>query len=599
MCLLMMKPSGVSYNHEFLLSAIESGIQTNRDGIGGAVRKSSSNILRMNKGHFNHSKEDFYRWLKEQDIQAEDEVLVHLRMGTNGSRTIFNQHPYILAEKSTPSLISRISELTLDDDDVQTGIFAHNGIFGWDDYETFDDKLSDTYNWGLTFFRTEKQIKALKDAPLALMAGNLTLKNSLNGERVCFMFPDREMIKFGNFIDDKGYLFSNTGYKNYTVDRGGSSTRGSEDNNPVVYPTNTRFRDLEDDDEFSNKKYERPMFCGINTGFNLPSHQSEFPFGDSAEEKDYMAWLERADSKNTRRTIVDEAKIVEEISTTPVEEIEVISKAQVATVRKLVNSSFGYELKLPKIEPKVIPLVPSGRSKYYTTKYANRNNKLKLGPHDKILKVTPKSDDIDFNSKYAIAADFSLPIKLTSENCKHFTLTNINDEKRGNLIFTPDTQFTIGMVTIDHVYLRGVILGEMNINDEDYSEYLIRTHDQIGNHFKIRPKHSMIAVYRDYMKLVETFGTEISLNKSKTLKNLTFSIETAMKASKAKTGFVDITKTYSFIKKHYNAIALVEFYYNFVKYTLDAKNAQKESAKESLFNEPYTLVDNHLARTMN
>jgi len=593
MCLLMMKPSGVAYNHKFLLSAIKSGIQSNRDGIGGAVRKGSSNILRMNKGHFNHSADDFYRWLKDQDIQTEDEVMVHLRMGTAGGRTIYNQHPYVLGEISTPSNLAAVSELTLDDDDVKTGVFAHNGIFSLRDYAEFDSKLSDTYNWGVTFFRTDKHIQALKDAPLALLASNLTLKNSLTYQKVCFMFPDREMLHFGKFINDRGYLFSNSGYITFTEDVGGSSTRGSEDSTPITYPTNTRFRDtFEDEDE---DKFELPKFCGINTGFNLLGHQGEFPFGDSADEKDYVAWLERADSKNTKRNIVD----AEEITMTPTEEIEVISKSQVATVRKIVNSSFGYELKLPKIEPKVIPLVPSGRSDYFTKKYKGREKQFKLGPLDKIIKITPKSDDIDFNIKYSIAADFSLPIKLTNENCKHFTLTNINDEKRGNIIFTPDTQFTIGMVTLDNVYLRGVVLGEMNINDEDYSEYLIRTHDQIGNHFKIRPKHSMINVYRDYMKLVETFGTEISLNKSRTLKKLVFSIETAMKAYKAKTGFVDITKTYSYIKKLYNAIALVEFYYNFVKYTLDAKDAQKEAAKESLFNEPYTLVDNHLARTMN
>ena len=37
MCLLMMKPSGVVYNHELSLRAIESGLVTNKDGIGGAV----------------------------------------------------------------------------------------------------------------------------------------------------------------------------------------------------------------------------------------------------------------------------------------------------------------------------------------------------------------------------------------------------------------------------------------------------------------------------------------------------------------------------------------------------------------------------------
>jgi hypothetical protein len=591
-----MKPSGVEYDHKFLLSAIESGIQSNRDGIGGAVRKSSSKILRMNKGHFNHSVTDFYRWLKDQDIQTEDEVMVHLRMGTEGARTIYNQHPYILGEKSTSSMVGALSQLTLDDDDVQTGVFAHNGIFSWNEYEKFDPKLSDTYNWGLTFFRTEEQIKVLKNAPLALLVTNLTLKKSFDGQKVCFMFPDREMFTRGNFINDKGYLFSNSGYKRYTEDFGGSSTRGSEDSTAIVYPTNTRFRDTFED--FENEEYNKPSFCGINRGFNLLDHQNEFPCGDSTDEKDYLAWLERADVKNSKSNIVDVEEIVEDVTVTPVEEIEIISKSQVTSVRKLVNSSFGYELKLPKVEPKVIPLLPSGRSEYFNKKYKDRDKKFKLGPLDKILKPVPKNNDVDFISKYAIAADFSLPINLTTDNCKHFTLTNINDEKRGNIIFTPDTQFTIGMVTLDNVYLRGVVLGEMGINDEDYSEYLIRTHDQIGNHFKIRPKHSMINVYRDYMRLVETFGTEISLNKSRTLKKLVFTAESAMKASKAKTG-ITADKNYTFIKQLYNGIALVEFYYNFVKYNLDAKDAQKQAAKESLFNEPYTLVDNHKSLMMN
>jgi predicted glutamine amidotransferase len=156
-----MKPSGVAYDHKFMLSAIESGIVTNRDGIGGAVRKSSSNILRMNKGYYNNSKEAFYKWLKNQDIQPEDEVLVHLRWGTNGSKTIYNQHPYILGEKSTLNNFGVVSELTVDDDDVQTGVFAHNGIFSGNEYEAFDMNLSDTYNWGLSYFRTDKQIQAL------------------------------------------------------------------------------------------------------------------------------------------------------------------------------------------------------------------------------------------------------------------------------------------------------------------------------------------------------------------------------------------------------------------------------------------------------
>jgi len=579
MCLLMMKPSGVAYDHKFMLSAIESGIVTNRDGIGGAVRKSSSHILRMSKGHYNHSKQDFYRWLKSQDIQAEDEVLVHLRWGTNGSRTIYNQHPYILGEKSTMSRIGIVSELTTEDDDVKTGIFAHNGIFSGYEYECFDEGLSDTYNWGLSYFRSDKQIEALKNAPHALIATNLTLANSLKGEKVCFMFPDREMIILGTFINDEGYLFSNSGYKSYTEDRGGSSNRGSESN-----LLRNKFHNLVDIEDEEEENF--PSFCGINTGFNLSDQQTNFNLGsETDDEKLFNDWLERTSINTDSEPVV--------------EELEIISKAQVAVVRKLVNSSFEYELKLPKIEVKVIPIGRhSNKAEYFNTKYNKRHN-LNLGPLDKVIKVTSK-DDVALNSKYAIAADFSLPIKLTNENCKHFTLVNIQEEARNNLIFPPDTQFTVGTVTLDNVYIRGTIYGESNISDDDYTEYVIRTHDQIGNNFKIRPKHSMIPVYRDYMKLVERFGIEISLNKSKTLKNLTFSIQTQVNKEKSLKGYAT-DKAYNFVKNHYNGIALVEFYNNFVKDILDAKANKKlnlAGPKESLFDEPYTLIDNHLARIM-
>ena len=578
MCLLMMKPSGVGYDHKFMLSAIESGIVTNRDGIGGAVRKSSSNILRMNKGHFNHSKEDFYKWLKNQDIQPEDEVLVHLRWGTNGSKTIYNQHPYILGEKSTLNNFGVVSELTVDDDDVQTGVFAHNGIFSGNEYEAFDMNLSDTYNWGLSYFRTDKQIQALKNAPHALISTNSTLSSSLQGEKVCFMFPDRDMIILGNFIDDQGYLFSNSGYKSYIEDRGGSSTRRSDFN----LNTNKFLNVFDGDDDDDNGYSEGPSFCGINTGFNLLDRQTNHNF-ESEDERLYNDFLER--------TSVD---------TKVEEEIEVITELQVASVRKLVNSSFEYELKLPKIETKVIPLNNnSSKSAYYNNKY-NKNNKLKLGPLDKVINVTSK-DNASLDSKYAIVADFSLPITLTNENCKHFTLVNIQEETRGNLIFPNNTQFTVGSVTLDNVHLRGIILGESDISDNDYTEYLIKTHDQIGNNFKIRPKHSMIPVYRDYMKLVERFGTDISLNKSKTLKNLTFSIETNINKEKSTKGFAT-DKMYNFVKEHYNGVALIEFYNNFVKHILDTKAAKKQNLvtfENSLFDEPYSLIDNHGSRIMN
>jgi hypothetical protein len=231
MCLLIIKPKNVEYDHDFVVWSINNGSTFNRDGIGAAVRKQSTNTLKLNKGFFNNNVNYLINWLKECDIQAEDELMVHLRQGTAGGVTTYNSHPYILGEESFKDSINPlVSILTLDDDNVTTGVFAHNGIFWRNSYHTFDGNLSDTYNWAINHFGTISDIDNLKVKGDEYFneKENSYISEDLNGQKVCFMFPDRDLIRVGNFISEKGYLFSNRGYSNGSYnDRGGVEITGS------------------------------------------------------------------------------------------------------------------------------------------------------------------------------------------------------------------------------------------------------------------------------------------------------------------------------------------------------------------------------------
>lgn len=596
MCLLMIKPSGVVYDHAFIVKAIEYGIKGNRDGIGGAVRKHSSNTLKLNKGFFQQSKEEFYKWLKECDIQENDELMVHLRYSTHGQKTVYNQHPYILGEVSTLNKQTGLSELTLQDDNVKSGVFAHNGVF--DTYEYYDANLSDTYNWGLTHFRQEGKIEVLRKFPTTILSTK-QIRASLQFEKVCFMFPDVKMVTNGSFLKDRGYLFSNGGYKSYLEDRGGSSSK--KNFSELVGYGESGF-----DDETRDSEQPRFDFQGCGVGFNL-STQGRFPFERdddtnlSDEDRAYVKWLE--DKSGFRKPVIKSEDIQDAIivEDEPKDEVlvEIIGKTQNNQVKKVVNSSFMYELYLPKNEPKIIKVLPAGpvassRTDYFNKKY--RSKKVKLGPLDKVIKVKSK-EDIDFNIKYAVPADFSLPIKITQENRKNFIVASIYEETVGNTVFDAGSIFTVALVDIDKVCLRGLSFGVTD--DSDYNEYLKRTHDEIGNNFKIRPKQSCINIYRDYMKLVATFGAEMSKNKAKILRNLAFTIDSQHKTDMRSKGLI-VDRNYTFVKVLYNGTALLEFFNNFVKEVLEIQSEAKENSRKqsSLFNPPYENVDNHKANIL-
>lgn len=479
MCLLILKPSGIVYDHNFIKWSVNNGISFNRDGIGGAVRKQLSNTLMMNKGFFNNNVEYFYEWLLRADIKPEDELMIHLRQGTAGQKSTYNQHPYILGEDSTLNMMKE-AVLTLESDNVETGVFAHNGIFWRDTYYDFDTKLSDSYNWAQTNFGTKSEINQLKTDPNILKTG--TIASEIIGQKVCFMFPDREMIREGNFISDRGVLFSNQGYKN-----GNYNDRGGQ-----------HILSVDDDDEDSYLNYWTKSLSNSNLFLPATINNEEKP------------------------------KVTETVN--------VITKDVSDEIKQIVDTNFSFTLDVVENNTNKPTIINLPRS--------NRNPK----------KIT--IDVTNFKASYKSVEDLDIPISINNDNKDHFILKAKKEmTKSGKLIPQGKKFFMYNCYNaVGSNIVHAISLKSTDIDDD--SNYMTR-YVELHNNFQIMPKIANFELYKDYMKLVELYGTNMSKNAKKKLIQLTKSVSIGSKPA--------IRREIGFYKTKYDARALLLFYENFYK----------------------------------
>lgn len=216
MCLAIYKPKGVELDHEFIRDAILSGYTSNRDGFGFAIKrggeKSVKNQLEFFKtvpkiGAGSMSIHQCIDKMLEKNIGEDDEVMIHLRMGTSGEIIDENTHPFVCNENTT-------------NDNQTEGIstspmIIHNGVFSRNSYDVTNPKMCDTYHVAKQFF-------GVPIIPFLAMKKENWLKELfykfLSG-KVCYMSPNSNVdtILLGNWpCQEKGIFFSNGGYKYYT-----------------------------------------------------------------------------------------------------------------------------------------------------------------------------------------------------------------------------------------------------------------------------------------------------------------------------------------------------------------------------------------------
>lgn len=208
MCLITCAPKGVIKTKAALESFVESGMRTNTDGSGFAAKKEGLIILK--KGFRNSI--SILDAIEELELGMDDELIIHHRTGTSGLKNDINMHPFLVTSNNK-------SLQTIDSNNAKLPAMVHNGVFG--EFSDIKSDFSDTYHF-VEYFMACKEI--MKLMLFDTLKFEKIYKDILSWNKLAFIFPDIDMIRIGQFVEDSGYFHSNTGYKSYVKDYGGSSS---------------------------------------------------------------------------------------------------------------------------------------------------------------------------------------------------------------------------------------------------------------------------------------------------------------------------------------------------------------------------------------
>lgn len=207
MCLISVLPKGtIKYNKQ-VEDFISSGFKCNGDGSGYMYKKDGDKFVYINKGFFNLDM--LLKSIKDLNLQLNDELVVHHRIGTAGAITASNTHPFVVSTNH--------SEVIMLSGKTNKPVLTHNGIFREIKmFENLNKQFSDTYAFARYILtNTIEDLINFQDDFLKSM------DNVIGWSRMCLLFPDRDLLMTGDFKEDGGYYHSNTGYKSYVRNVGG------------------------------------------------------------------------------------------------------------------------------------------------------------------------------------------------------------------------------------------------------------------------------------------------------------------------------------------------------------------------------------------
>lgn len=211
MCLAIYKKRGVEIDEDFLRNAILSAYSFNKDGFGFAIKRSNNpnNELEFFRtvpllGKEKLSINECIDKLFSKNIEKDDEVMIHLRMGTSGKIMDENTHPFICDSTTKTDNIL--------EGKINYPLIIHNGVFSRTAYEVTNSDMCDTYHVAKQFF-------SVPIIPYLVMKKRKwieTLFNKFLSGKVCYMSNNSkiETILLGDWpCQEKGIIFSNSSYK--------------------------------------------------------------------------------------------------------------------------------------------------------------------------------------------------------------------------------------------------------------------------------------------------------------------------------------------------------------------------------------------------
>lgn len=209
MCLISVLPKGTKKNTEEVHEFIKSGFNCNKDGSGFMYKRNGENKITIDKGYFNLTK--LIDNITSLNLTEDDELVIHHRIGTAGLVSNENTHPFLISDVE--------SEINAIDITIDKPAMVHNGVFwGITSYTNRNKDFCDSYAFA-RYFMANKHLMAIFLEDKSLFKE--LCDRYIGTDKLCLLFPDRDLQMYGHFIENNGYYHSNSGYYTTTRNVGG------------------------------------------------------------------------------------------------------------------------------------------------------------------------------------------------------------------------------------------------------------------------------------------------------------------------------------------------------------------------------------------
>lgn len=202
MCLISVCPKGTKKYSDEVIQFIKVGVSSNRDGSGFMFKRDGESLINVKKGY--KSAKELLDAIKEANLNDNDELVIHHRIGTSGKKIATNNHPFVVSRDH--ETIININCIT------DKPCLVHNGVFwGLDRYEELNPDFSDTYAF----------VRYVMSNTLELLNNDKHLfekvfSDILGYNKVCLLMPNKDLIMLGKFVEENGYYHSHSGFKDYS-----------------------------------------------------------------------------------------------------------------------------------------------------------------------------------------------------------------------------------------------------------------------------------------------------------------------------------------------------------------------------------------------
>lgn len=185
MCIIAVKPASKAMFND---SVIKQMFSRNRDGAG--LMWTENETVHFKKGFMTvHEILNFVHSRNWDGVP----VVLHFRIGTAGPNNGLNCHPYPIWQSNR---LEGECDLCM----------AHNGILSSYTPE-FGSKINDTQVF------VNKVLSNLPEGFLESKGIRHLIRKAIGTNRLCFLSKTGKITRFGNWVEDDGYFFSNESYK--------------------------------------------------------------------------------------------------------------------------------------------------------------------------------------------------------------------------------------------------------------------------------------------------------------------------------------------------------------------------------------------------